>query len=353
MNRSIFLLMILSFSWCCSVTCGQEIGFVEQYALAGDREKVLNQLVPGTEDYYYFHSLFHQSRNEFGKVDQLLKDWRKRIGRTSRFNIIRNRQAFLRYSEDPAVTYQYLVDELKLDFSHQRRIPIAEKQLPSTLDPMLISTKRLIEKARKRYRDTQGIERSGLGLLDVSQLDRTELRHLLSRLEYPDFPGLAQAVVKDLQEKNSGGFGSLKIHRLMTIDQLEQCRTALPKLMGYSNFVNAYLRKLVPNDDVDWIADKEEHRKYLQRLREFTSKLNPGFNSLKACVLFRLLEFNREQGEYDRDLFVEYLKLPRDLRYVSPQLIKQAASRNHLVQLAADYRKQIRLSPVGSDEWLV
>ena len=31
-----------------------EIGFIEKFALAPDRAKVLGELVPGTEDYYFF-----------------------------------------------------------------------------------------------------------------------------------------------------------------------------------------------------------------------------------------------------------------------------------------------------------
>ncbi len=31
----------------------QEIGFLEDFVLAKDREKVLKQLVPGTQTYYY------------------------------------------------------------------------------------------------------------------------------------------------------------------------------------------------------------------------------------------------------------------------------------------------------------
>jgi hypothetical protein len=38
-----------------------EVGFIERFALAADREKVLTELVPGTEDYYFFHALHYQN----------------------------------------------------------------------------------------------------------------------------------------------------------------------------------------------------------------------------------------------------------------------------------------------------
>ena len=34
-----------------------EVGFIEKFALAPDRAKVLGELVPGSEDYYFFHAL--------------------------------------------------------------------------------------------------------------------------------------------------------------------------------------------------------------------------------------------------------------------------------------------------------
>ncbi|MEI7956767.1 MAG: hypothetical protein WCJ66_16505, partial [Verrucomicrobiota bacterium] len=37
-----------------------EIGFIERFALAADREKALGELVPGSEDYYFYHCLHYQ-----------------------------------------------------------------------------------------------------------------------------------------------------------------------------------------------------------------------------------------------------------------------------------------------------
>ncbi|MEI6177273.1 MAG: hypothetical protein WCS43_10300, partial [Verrucomicrobiota bacterium] len=37
-----------------------EVGFIERFALATDREKALGELVPGSEDYYFFHCLHYQ-----------------------------------------------------------------------------------------------------------------------------------------------------------------------------------------------------------------------------------------------------------------------------------------------------
>ena len=39
----------------------QEIGYVETFSLANDRAAALNELVPGTDDYYYYHALHAQN----------------------------------------------------------------------------------------------------------------------------------------------------------------------------------------------------------------------------------------------------------------------------------------------------
>ena len=39
---------------------GTPIGFEEEFALAVDRERALEQLIPGTADYYYYHCLHAQ-----------------------------------------------------------------------------------------------------------------------------------------------------------------------------------------------------------------------------------------------------------------------------------------------------
>ena len=74
----------------------QTIGFDERFVLAEDRAEVLKQLIPGTEDYYYYHSLQHQNEGEFGKVEELLKPGIKRYDRTARVRESQHRQALLR-----------------------------------------------------------------------------------------------------------------------------------------------------------------------------------------------------------------------------------------------------------------
>ena len=331
----------------------QEIGFLEEFVLASDREKVLKQLVPGTENYYYFHALHYQNTQKLDKVDELLKPWIKRFGQTSLVKQIRNRQELLKYSDDPASTLKYLTDELNLNFNHQREIPQTQRDLPTGLDPKLIATDRLVRQALDRHKNTDGFTEMGLRLLAGRTLNKTQRRHLLERLGHPDYPNLVDLIVADLKERDSRGFGAMKIHAKLTLRQLDELAEKFPKAKTLEKFVNVYLSKLHPSEDINWRADPDEHRKYLDRLWSFVAPLNPNFNSLKACVLYRRLELNRTEGKIDRDMFLEYLKLPRNVFYINPELIKNIRSRSYVVNLNANYADRIMLMPIANDEPLI
>ena len=80
------------------------------------------------------------------------------------------------------------------------------------------------------------------------------------------------------------------------------------------------MSKLAPAAGVDVRHDIKEHQAYLDRLWTFASRLGPQHNSLKANVLYQRLVFDRTQDVWDKDRFIEYLKLPRPVWYINPQV---------------------------------
>ena len=155
--RLMFVMMICLLG-CASTVQAQEIGFVEDFALAIDREKALQKLIPGTEAYYYYHCLHYQNTQQFDQVDKLIEPWIKRFGRTPLVQQIQNRQALLTYANDPQAALDYLRKELNLRFDHQREIPEAQRNLPTSLDPSLISFETLSKPAFGDHRNTDGFE---------------------------------------------------------------------------------------------------------------------------------------------------------------------------------------------------
>ena len=81
-----------------------EIGFIEKFALAPDRAKVLGELVPGTEDYYFFHALHFQSTKQKEKFAAIMGQWAKRFPGSDQRRVIENRAALLNYDADPQAT---------------------------------------------------------------------------------------------------------------------------------------------------------------------------------------------------------------------------------------------------------
>ncbi len=289
-------------------TAANEIGFDETFVLADDRSDVLNQLIPGTEDYYYYHCLHYQHIGDYIEVKKLLEQWIKRYNYTQEVQEIRNRQALLEYSKNPEESLKHIKKVTGLQFNHQKRELDKETHHPTSLDQQLISWDSLKNKAFKQHKkNLYGFEDSALEYLANEKLAPDRLRDLLQRLKRPDFPNLPELVVADLKHKYSRGFGSHQIHRQLLLSQLNHCLKLMPKLLDNSRFIQVYLTKLQPGADANPKIDIREKKAYLERLWDFVKRLTPAHNSLKAYILFRQLEFDLAQGKNNKDLFLEYL----------------------------------------------
>lgn len=330
-----------------------EISYIEDFALARDRTVPLKQLIPGTEDYYYYHAIHYQNTEQFDKVEELLEAWIKRHKYTPRVHEIQNRQALLTYAKNPDKSLDFIRQQLNLTFDHQRELLDRKPNLPTSLDQKLISRAALLKEAYARHQNLKGFEAAALDWLVATELNADRRRHLLERLQRPDYPNLPKLVVDDLNHQHSRGFGSFNIHRMLLLEQLDQCLKLKPDLLNQTNFVNAYLAKLHPNDDVDWRHDVEQHRAYLDRLWAFVQRLAPVHNSLKANVLYRRLELDRSQGVYDKQRFMSYIKLPRNANYMNVEFMRTDESRRYAAKLNANFQQMILLPPIGNDEALV
>ena len=325
-----------------------EIGYVEDFALAKDRTKALEKLIPGTEDYYYYHCLHYQHTEQFDKVDDALKAWIKRYKYTARVKEIQNRQALLTYAKNPAASLAFLRQRLGLTFAHQRERLNQKPNLPTFLDQKLIARETLSARAKRTYQNLNGFENRAFDWLVKTQLNADRRRNLLQRLQRPDHVGLPKLIVDDLNYKYSKNFGSFGIHKQLLLVQLDECLKLKPGLLNQTAFVNAYLSKLHPNADVDWRNDPAEHQAYLERLQSFVEKLAPVHNSLKTHVLYRRLVLDRSQGIYDKQRFMQYVKLPRNASYVNPNYLQSETHRRFRADLNANFSTVTLFPPVAN-----
>ncbi len=317
MQQALLLLVLLATP---ATAQDNPIGFLEDFALAPDRGVVLEQLVPGTSEYYFFHCLERQHARDLDAVDDLLTTWIQRHGRGGRVDEIENRQALLRADKQPGSTYEFLRKRFGLTFNHQRQVPGDEAPLPSRLDPTLISHETLTRRAFDRYGDSlRGFADSMLPGLATRNLTDGQLRELLSRLSHPILRGLPSLVVRELATRESKGFGALKIHQHLLQEQLDECAHLRPSLLNEQAFVTAYLARLAPSADVNWSEDVAEREAYLERLQSFVGRLTPVHNGLKAHVLGHRLRHDMALGSMDRGRFLAWLALPRTSSWTNPE----------------------------------
>ena len=344
---------VLPVSWQASIVRAQEIGYVEDFALAKDRGEALKSLIPGTDDFYYYHSLHYQHTEQFPKVEELIPQWVQKHGHNQRVNEILTRQALLLYPKDPQRALNRIRERLGVQWPHQKEVVGAKPNLPTGLDQNLFSRESFAAGAFARHGNLDGFEDSALDWLVAKPLNKDQRRHLLSRLHRPDYPQVVDLIVADMKEEGAPGFGAFAIHNLLLPEQLNALLKARPELANNHNFVNAQLVKLQPPAHVDWKNDRVEREKYLTRLWDYASKLAPVFNSLKAHVLYQRLVFDRAGGTFDRDRFMTYIQLPRRTGYANPQYLQKAEQEGRAADLNANYGGFTALGNVGNDEPLV
>lgn len=329
---------------------------LEAFALAKDRAKALDALIPGTEEHFFHACLIAEQAGDLKQVESLTAQWNKRFGETAQFCEIRNRLQLLRYEKDPKGTLEYLRYHLGLTFSHERAVEGRKTSYPAQMADSAVSR----DEVRKHgfscsnSSDLAGFSDAALEWLAEEALDGHRLRNFLSRLQRPDVAKLPELVAAELADKrNTSGFGALAIHSLMLPEQLEKLLKLRPELRDEDAYVNACLAKLHPGPDVDWQNVPAEREAFLARLWDAVRGLAPKFNALKAHVLYHRLDHDRRQGVRDLSRFTEYLKLPRSVGYANPEYLKQFRREEEPFGLGADFRAQTLHSPVPSDDELV
>jgi hypothetical protein len=327
----------------------QEVGYVEQFALANDRSAALAELIPGTDEYYYYHCLQAQNTQRFGAVEPLVKSWITRHGQTARVQEILYRQALLTYAENPEKTVQFLRSKLGLTFNHQPRRAGQSPRLPTALEAERISAQKFFDVAIRDKKTLNGFRDSILlQLVTYDDLTVEQQHALLSRLVRPDYAGLVALLKKDKKS-----FGSYPVHRQLLRAHLDELAKAKPALRNNAAFIQAYLANLQVGPEEDWQYDLANREKQLQKLWRFVRSLSVSQNSLKAHVLYHLLVTKERRGVYDKELFVTYLRLPRRSPLVPVEYLKRIGNTQSHAALDADFRGSTALDRIGNDTSLI
>lgn len=329
-----------------------EIGFIEKFALAADREAALKELIPGTEDYYFFNAVQLQNTGKQKELDSLMDQWAQRSKDSPQLKMIRNRQALLTYETDPAATIAYLKKALGVEFNHAAQTINAKPDLPTVLDQKLISAEAFVIDRFNNAEDVGTLTSEGVEFVIRNNLPLAQKfrRSLLPQVHRPDVPNLLELIAADLKSKESRGFGEFPIHQQLLVTQLESLAKTKPELMKSQQFIRTWLGKLRPNADVNLDRDIQAREAWLATAFNFVKSLDPIFNTLKGQLIYQRLVHDEKIGKRNEATFLEYLKLPRAAAYVNPKL--NEASRN-LADTKANLADFIGYPPVGNDEPLV
>jgi len=335
------------------VAQGHEPGYIEDFALSPDRAKALAQLIPGTEDYYYYHSLNALNQRQFEKLGTYTKPWLERFGKTQRLIEIETRAALLGYDRDPKKTFDYLRNRIGVHYNHEKEFTGVAPNLPITLDAKLIARETLLAESLRRWSNLDNFEDSALDWLQDVPLNWEKRRNLLQRLARPDGKDLVDLIVQDDESAHPQAFGAYRVDHLLTLAQLEELVAKKPHWLNQPALVQAWLPKLQPGADSDWRQNPTEITAYLDKLWAFASRLQGVHNSLKVHILYQRLVHDRSRGIFDKARFLTYLALPRRQGYMSKRINESDASLRFAANLGADYHAVTLFPIVGSDEELV
>ncbi len=297
-------------------------GFAETYALAEDRAAVLAQLVPGTEDYYFYRCLHSQQVGALDQVPPLLAAWIEKHGRTERAIAIETRQALLHAGRDPERAYTLLRDRLGVRFDQQQQVPGARPDLPSRLDPALVSQQAFVARALAQHPGSlQGFSDEGLAVVAGSLPDPL-LTDLMQRDIGADLPGLPALIARYLGLRNSS-FAALRVGQRLTLAQLDELVQLVPSLLGDPEFVSSYLGALAPAGDVSLARSAAARARWLDELWGFARRLGPAQNALKSQILHERLLVDLATGAPDKPRFLAYLQLPRSGPRTNPEFLRR------------------------------
>ena len=330
---------------------GQSVGFLEKFALAEDRQRVLQELIPGSEEYFYFHCLHLQTQGKVIESEAVLKEWLQTHPGSQGAQQMLMRQRLLGYSGNAQQTLDHLRLTFGLQLDHAPPQADRAKDLPTSLDPAKLDRMPLIDQSLASAADLSGFSDAGLLWLDGRELTIDQVRIVLQRTGRIDLPGLVPMILKELKSQSSRGWNAFPIHSQLSLAQRQELVKAMPTLLENDAFVRQHLVRLQPSEDEPF--DRiDVPRAHLQRLEDFVTTLPPSQNSLKAAVLHQRLKLDAAEGIYDRARLERYLALPRDQFYYSRDFLR-SRGQSPLVELQADFSAETRCPPIGGDEAVI
>src|SRR4051812_12667081 len=277
-----------------------DLELLEALALSADRSAALAQLLPGSEDHDYYRALDAQHRGALDEAEAVLQSWPERHGHTPGYDRLRARQLLYRVTGSPPQEAEPVRDWLEVSHWHEAGAEVSIEDVdpsrPSRLADGAFDPVALLRRAAEADASLAQVTDEGISELVEWQLEPARRRVLLGRLGHTPQAEVVGLVADDLAQRGSVGFGALAIHRELTLDQLHELAGLRPELRGHAGWVAAVVTRMRPPAAVDLELDRDARAAYLEELWRFAGELPPASNSLKAHVLWHLLDTARQRG---------------------------------------------------------
>ena len=331
----------------------QQLDWLEQYALASDRAAVLSELIPGTEEHFYFYCLHYQVTGQLEKAEALLAKWKSSTFAFSESQYgIEDRQRLLTYGQSPDRTIEHLRKRLNLQFDHPGPAKVGQQFFPAEFDNQTIAQISLVDSTSLNELTHQGLRNVAERVLsDELTLDPDRFANLLNRVDGPWMTNLDKLVIKELQvNPTNRSFGDRVAHQWLTLAELQNVAKAVPSTSSAEAMVAQTLLRLRPSDDTDMRQQPEVRSAYLQRVDDYVTTLPEAYISLKAATLYQRLQVDLSLGNLNLDRFLRYLRMPR----ASEIVIQHAPlARTALAEPTRDFSALAIVPPIGDEQPLV
>jgi len=237
------------------------------------------------------------------------------------------------------------------------------KKYPSTLDKQL-NTPKLLKKKWDQLNSKKSQDNNiknhfepiaGWEFLCVQKMNNQQVASFLDLMENEstkmrDNVTLLPFFKQDL-EQNKTVFGTRSIHHRIIGRDMELLGKNSQSLQKNEKFLEVWARKKQQVTDLNAVYNDELRTKYLQKLKKWMDQyVKGGAASLKALILYNLLSDNERLGKYDKELFREYLSVPKKTAY--NQTVAQSKKWKHFADLNYSIATNA-LYPIGNDEELV
>lgn len=331
----------------------QQLDWLERYALATDREAILSELIPGSEEHFYFHCLHYQVTGQLEKAEALLAKWQSSpFASNGSLPGIEDRQRLLTFGQTPDRTIEHLRKRLNLQFDHPGPSKAGEQFFPAQFDNQTIAPSSLVDSTSLNELTYQGLRSVAKRVLSGElTLDPDRFANLLNRVDGPWMNDLDKLVIKELQfNPTNRSFGDRVAHQWLTLAELQTVAKAVPSTSSADAMVAQTLLRLRPSDDTDMRQQPEVRSAYLQRVDEYVTTLPEAYISLQAATLYQRLQIDLALGNLNLDRFLRYLRMPR----ASDIVIQRAPlARTALAEPTQDFTALAIVPPIGDERALV